>query len=186
MNMGRVRARAVSPREREGQRRARPARTRSGSTGKGLIWRRAESSRAGDRKRWRPVNLAGGRWFIWMVVMGWMGGVKTDWPDVAFEVFEFDAQGVVLGVGQHVDVLVAQPEFHFRIAEAALVVVPVAVEVLALLAVVVAALDHLHVQSTVVNWWAVNRVESAAGLSNPAGFHSEGKIEMGTVSGTWY
>ena len=71
-----------------------------------------------------------------------------DLPDVAFEVLEFDTEGVVFGVGQHVDVLVTQPEFHFRIAEAALVVVPVAVEVLALLAVIVAPLDHLRCQTS--------------------------------------
>ena len=67
-------------------------------------------------------------------------------PLVALEVFELDAQRVVLGVGEHVDVLVAEPELAVGIAEAALVVLPVAVEVLAVLAQVVkvvATLDHL-------------------------------------------
>jgi hypothetical protein len=64
-------------------------------------------------------------------------------PLVAFKVLEFDAQRIIFGVGQHVDVLVAQPELAVGIAEAALVVVPVAIEVLAVLAIIVSPLDDL-------------------------------------------
>lgn len=65
-------------------------------------------------------------------------------PFVSFEIFQLDPERVVLVVRQHVDVLVAEPEFLARIAEAVLVVGPVAVEVLPGFAKVVTPLNDLQ------------------------------------------
>ena len=65
-------------------------------------------------------------------------------PLVAFKVLQLDAKRIVLCIGQHVNIFIAQPEFAIRIAESALVVVPVSVKVLSVVpSVVVPPLDHL-------------------------------------------
>lgn len=75
-----------------------------------------------------------------------MGKKLRNWhiPFIALEIFQFDAQHVVLVVGQHVDVLVAQPKFSGRIAETVFVIGPISIEVLTRLTEIVATLNHLH------------------------------------------
>lgn len=77
--------------------------------------------------------------------------INASSPFVAFEILQFDAQRIVLVVGQHVNVLVTQPELLGRIAKAVFVVRPVAIEVLARLAKVVATLDDLNT-SPMTKW----------------------------------
>ena len=65
-------------------------------------------------------------------------------PFVAFEILEFHSQGIIFGVGQHVNVFISQPEFVIGIAESAFVIVPVSVEILSVVsAIIVSSLNHL-------------------------------------------
>lgn len=64
-------------------------------------------------------------------------------PFVSLEVFEFHSKRVILVVGEHVNVLVTEPEFSSRIAEAVFVVDPISVEIFPRLAEVVPPLYHL-------------------------------------------
>lgn len=74
----------------------------------------------------------------------WFGYLFVVLPFVAFEILQFDSQRIIFSVGQHVNVFISQPEFVIGIAESALVIVPVSVEILSVVsAVIVSPLNHL-------------------------------------------
>ena len=64
-------------------------------------------------------------------------------PLVPLKVFQLYSQLVVVGPGQHVDVLVAEPKLMLERAEAVFVLIPVAIETFSRLAVVAPSLDYL-------------------------------------------
>lgn len=75
----------------------------------------------------------------------WLRTERTHPPLVAVKVLELNAKHVVVVVGQHVNVLVAEPELAAGIAETVFVIVPILVEVLRWYAEVVSPVDHLSV-----------------------------------------
>lgn len=83
-------------------------------------------------------------------------------PLVAFEVFQFDAQHVILVVRQHVDIFVPEPELLRRIAETVFVVRPIAVEVFARIPEVVAPLDHLSKWNSMKSMFECNDLMALA------------------------
>lgn len=64
-------------------------------------------------------------------------------PFVAFEIFKFNSQRVILVICQHVNVFIAEPKLFRRIAEAILIIGPITVEIFPWLAVLVAPLNYL-------------------------------------------
>lgn len=66
-------------------------------------------------------------------------------PFVSFKILQLNSKHVVLVIGEHVDVLIAEPELFSRVTEAVLVIGPVPVEVLPWLAEVITSLDHLNI-----------------------------------------
>ena len=67
------------------------------------------------------------------------------WPLVSFKVFQFDSQGVVFVVGQHVNIFISHPEFFGRVTETIFVISPVTIEILSGFAKLVTSLNHLRI-----------------------------------------
>lgn len=80
-------------------------------------------------------------------------------PFVAFEILQFDSQRIIFSVGQHVNVFISQPEFVIGIAESALVIVPVSVEILSVVsAVIVSPLNHLITKIIIIIWFQISNI----------------------------
>lgn len=68
-------------------------------------------------------------------------------PFVSFKIFQFHPEGVLLVIGEHINIFVPQPKFLGRIPETVFVVVPVAIEIFPRDAEIVPTLNNLKKKS---------------------------------------
>lgn len=68
-------------------------------------------------------------------------------PFVSFKIFQFHPEGVLLVIGEHINIFVPQPKFLGRIPETVFVVVPVAIEILPGDAEIVPTLNNLKTKA---------------------------------------